>query len=82
MGSGEADCLQVEHYRRNHQQGAVETVEHAAVTRKDVARVLVALLTFLERLHQVATYAEDHDGQCKAYPLCRREEGEEVCHDQ
>ena len=50
------------------EQGAVEAVEHSAVTWEDVAAVLDAELTLDETLHEVAPGAEDNNHEGKAQP--------------
>ena len=53
---------------RDGEQGAVEAVEHSAVTGEDVAAVLDAELTLDETLHEVAPGAEDNNHEGKAQP--------------
>ena len=53
---------------RDGKQGAVEAVEHTAVTREDVAAVLDAKLPLDEALYEVTPSADDNNRQGKAQP--------------
>ena len=60
---------EVEHGGGNGEEGGVEAVEHAAVSRQDIARVFDAQLPFEEALYEVAPRAEHADGKREAYPI-------------
>ena len=60
---------EVEHGGGNGEEGGVEAVEHAAVSRQDIARVFDAQLAFQEALYEVAPGAEHADGKREAYPI-------------
>ena len=63
MSSEHLKRVEVDDGRRDGHQGGVDTVEHATVTRQDVARVLDAKGALEEALDEIAPSAEDDDDQ-------------------
>ena len=63
-----ADC-KIQHNCRDGNERTVETVEHSAVPRKNVSRILYAELSFHKRFHKVAPCAEHNHHQSHSCPL-------------
>ena len=66
-----ADC-KIQRNCRDGNKRTVETVEHSAVTRKNVARILYAELAFHQRFHKVAPCSEHNHHQSHSCPLQSR----------
>ena len=66
-----ADC-KIQRNSRDGNKRTVETVEHSAVTRKNVARILYAELASHQRFHKVAPCAEHNHHQSHSCPLQSR----------
>lgn len=60
--------IYVYHSSRNGEQRTVEAVEHSAMPRQDIARVLYADFPFQQRLHKVSPCAEDNDHHSQSCP--------------
>lgn len=70
--------VQINRSCRNGHDGTIETVEHAAVSRKDVARILDAQLALHQRFGQIAPGAEHYYCDAHAYPCGCRHDREEM----
>ena len=53
---------------RNGKEGAVEAVEHPAMTGQDIPRILDAEFAFEQRFYKVAPCAEHNDNHRKSCP--------------
>ena len=61
--------IQVNYGCRYCHEGAVETVQHASMSRQDVSGVFDSQGALEKRFGQVSLCAEDHDGQSQPYPF-------------
>ena len=75
----EADEIEVNNGRRDSHDSAIETVEHASMSWKDVSGILDTQMTFHQRFGQVTPSTEYYHCQSHTYPSDGWHDREEVC---